>query len=81
MVGKAVPQSEKAIAELLKALKSIRNDLVHSQLRFAPVDGKLHAIVINAQDAAKTARPGRVVALEDFKVLNSQIAEVRRSIA
>lgn len=78
MMGKPPVPSDKHHADLLKSLRAIRNDLVHSQLRFSPIDGKLHAIVINPQSGANVARPSRVVALDDFKVLSSQIGQVRK---
>ena len=80
MQGTPPVPAEKRVADLHMSLRAIRNDLVHSQLRFAPLDGKLHAIVINAQDMNKAARASRVLALEDFKKLASQIAEIKRSV-
>lgn len=78
----AVPDApqDKRVLEQLKSLRQVRNDLVHSQLRFTQFDGKLHAIVINAQDSAKTAKPCRIVTLDDFKALASEIGHVKRSL-
>ena len=80
MAVRPLPPQEKQLAELLKLLKSIRNDLVHSHLRFAPIDGKLHAIAINTQESGKAARAARVVAIEDFKDLSSKIGKLRKAV-
>ena len=80
MAVKPLPPQDKQLAELLKALKSVRNDLVHSHLRFGPLDGKLHAIAINTQQSGKTARAARVVAIEDFKDLSSKIGQLKKAV-
>lgn len=80
MVGKTLPATDKKAADLFKALKVVRNDLVHSQLRFAQIDGKLHAIAINSQESGKPARASRVIALDDFKSLKSEIGKVRKAL-
>jgi len=81
MYGKPITGANKSTADLLKTLRAIRNDLVHSQLRFSQLEGKLEAIVINTGDAGKGARPSRVVALDDFKVLCRQIGQVKNALA
>lgn len=78
--GKPISGADKLTADLLKSLRAIRNDLVHSQLRFTALDGKLHAIVINTGDVGKVARPSRVVALDDFKILASQIGHLKKAL-
>lgn len=79
MATKAAP-AEKRITDLLKSLREIRNDLVHSQLRFAAIDGELKAIAINVQHSGKIARPARVFALTDFNGLSARIGEVKRHL-
>mgnify|MGYP000291770336 CR=1 FL=1 len=79
--SKPISGADKSTAELLKTLRAIRNDLVHSQMRFTPLDGKLHAVVINTENVGKVARQSRVVALDDFKVLGSQIGQVKKALA
>ncbi len=78
---KPLPSQEKQLADLLKALKSVRNDLVHSHLRFAQIDGKLHAIAINTQESGRPARAARVVAIEDFKDLSSKIGLLKKAVS
>lgn len=68
---------DKELAEELKALRAIRNDLVHSQLRFVQLDGQLQAIALNVQDSAAAARQGRLLRIEDFPLLARQVKEAR----
>jgi hypothetical protein len=77
VASKPIPLSDH-LADLLKSLRAIRNDLVHSKLRFLVIDGTLQALVINPQGTAKVTRTARVVALDDFKALKSQIGQVRK---
>lgn len=72
---------EKALADELKALRAIRNDLVHSQLRFVQLDGQLQAISINVQELAGVARQGRVLKMSDFPQLAGKINDFRKKIA
>jgi len=71
---------DKALSDELKILKTIRNDLVHSQLRFVQLEGQLHAIALNVQESACVARQGRLLKMEDFPLLASQISEFRRKV-
>ncbi len=79
MVNKSAP-TDKRVTDLLKSLREIRNDLVHSQFRFAAIDGELKAIVINVQDVAKIAKPARIFALRDFNGLSARIGEVKKNL-
>lgn len=81
MIGHSPNLTDKRLAELLKSLRAIRNDLVHSQLRVVPIEGKLHAVLLNPQNCGAIARQGRVVALDDFKALCSQLGQVRKGFA
>jgi hypothetical protein len=71
---------DKLLADELKNLRSIRNDLVHSQLRFVQLEGQLHAVAINVQDSTNVARQARLLKLGDFEVLAVQVNEARRKI-
>lgn len=75
----ANPAAAKAepLADQLKDLRSVRNDLVHAQLRFVQMDGELQAIVINAQNLSRPARPARILFLKDFKALKTKISQAR----
>lgn len=79
----ANPAAAKAepLADQLKDLRMVRNDLVHAQLRFVQLDGELQAIVINAQNLSRPARPARILFLKDFKALKSKIGQVRTASA
>ncbi len=79
MANKADP-TDKRVTDLLKSLREIRNDLVHSQLRFATLDGELKAVVINAQLLGKIAKPARIFALKDFQVLSARIGQVKKNL-
>lgn len=70
--------TDKHLADQLKTLRAIRNDLVHSQLRFIPLEGQLQALALNVQDSGDVARHGRLLKLDDFTVLISRIEETRR---
>lgn len=72
---------DKALADELKALRAIRNDLVHSQLRFVQLEGQLHAIALNVQESGSVARQGRLLKMTDFPQLASQISEFTRKVA
>lgn len=78
LLGSPANLKDEALLKQLKALRLVRNDLVHSQLRFVQLEGQLQAIAINAQDAAAVAKPGRVVKIADFRALCTQIADVKR---
>jgi hypothetical protein len=79
MVDSLQATNDEKLAERLKGLRQIRNDLVHSQLRFVQLEGQLQAIAINAQDISSVARPARLLKLEDFRNLCCKIGKVRRS--
>jgi hypothetical protein len=80
LLGSPANLKDESLAKQIKALRLVRNDLVHSQLRFVQLEGQLQAIAINAQDAATIAKLGRVVRIGDFRALCSQISEVKRSL-
>jgi hypothetical protein len=73
--------ADKQLSEQLKVLRSIRNDLVHSQMRFIALEGQLHALALNVQDMTDVARQGRLLRLEDFFVLANKIEEARRKVS
>jgi hypothetical protein len=73
--------SDADLSKQLKALRSIRNDLVHSQLRFVQLDGQLQAVAINAEQATSVAKPGRVLNLGDFSTLRAQVTQFTREVA
>ena len=81
LADRSLPPEDSQTANLLKALRGIRNDLVHSQLRFANIDGELQAVVINVQDMKKAARPSRLGAFGDFQKVGSQLGLVRKALA
>lgn len=72
---------DKLLADELKALRSIRNDLVHSQLRFIVLEGQLQAIALNVQDSTSVARQGRLLRMEDFPLLAEQVKVARQKVA
>ena len=80
LLGLPVNRQDEVLLKQLKALRLVRNDLVHSQLRFVQLEGQLQAIAINAQDAAAVAKPGRLVKIGDFRALCAQIADVKRGL-
>lgn len=69
---------DKQLAEEIKILRAIRNDLVHSQFRFVQLEGRLQVIAANVQDKPTAARQVRLLKIEDFPVLTTQISEARR---
>ena len=71
----------KQLVDEIKALRSIRNDLVHSQLRFVQIDGQLQAIALNVQETMAVARQARLVKFEDFSALASQIESAKRKVS
>jgi hypothetical protein len=71
---------ERLLNELL-ALRRIRNDVVHSTLKFIQFDGELHAIVINAQDAHARARPARLLKSNDLTKLAEQLKRLNKAVA
>jgi hypothetical protein len=72
---------DKVLADELKALRAIRNDLVHSQLRFVQLEGQLQAIALNVQDSTNVARQGRLLRMEDFPLLAEQVNDARQKVA
>lgn len=77
-----VPKSklDKPLTDQLTALRAIRNDLVHSQLRFVQLEGQLQAFALNVQDAADVARQGRLLKIDDFPQLAARIEDLRRKL-
>jgi hypothetical protein len=71
---------DKRLADELKILRSIRNDLVHSQLRFVQLEGQLQALACNVQEISSVARQGRMFRLDDFNVLSAQINATRQKV-
>ncbi len=72
---------DKALTDELKALRAIRNDLVHSRLRFVQFEGQLQAIVLNVQESTSVARQGRLLRMADFPLLSDQIKTATQKIA
>ena len=72
---------DQTLSKELKALQMVRNDLVHARLRFANVDGQLHAIVVNVRDEAGPARPARLVKLDDFKQLSADLSSMKQRLS
>ena len=71
---------DKQVDEAIKALRSIRNDVVHSQLRFVVMEGQLHAFAINTQEFGKVARQARLLRIQDFKQLSEQILKAQKNV-
>jgi hypothetical protein len=71
---------DKQLAEVIKSLKTIRNDLVHSQLRFVQLEGQLHAVCINVQASDTVARPCRLVRIDDFSKIAAQINTAKQKL-
>ena len=74
-------QKDQELSKQIKALQQVRNDLVHSQLRFAQIDGKLHAIAINTKEVLAVAKQGRLFKIDDFEELRSKIGQARKKLA
>ncbi|GAA4769242.1 hypothetical protein [Novosphingobium ginsenosidimutans] len=70
-----------ALAKEITALRAIRNDLVHSQLRFVQLEGQLQALAVNAQNVDASARPARILRIADFKLLSCEIEQVRKKVS
>ena len=71
---------DKLLAEELKDLRAIRNDLVHSQSRFVQVDGQLNALFVNALFHDNAARQARLVKFSDFETLSVRIQKTRSGL-
>jgi hypothetical protein len=72
--------SDDQLLKEVKELRLIRNDLVHSQLKFAAIGGALHAIAINSQHAGKLAPPARLIQLKDFQALQAGLNCIQKKI-
>jgi hypothetical protein len=70
---------DQRLADEIKSLRQVRNDLVHSQLRFVQLEGQLQAVAVNAQDSAKLARQGRLIRFDDLKSLSAQVRKAQQS--
>jgi len=68
---------DKQMSNQLQELKAVRNDLVHSHLRFVQLEGELQAVAVNAQQANQPARSARILLLSDFAKLKGKIAQVK----
>ena len=71
---------DKQLSDEIKSLRSVRNDLVHSQLRFVQLEGQLQAVAVNAQNSTDFARQGRLLRIDDFKELSVQILKAQKSL-
>ena len=72
------PATDELLKEI-RALRLIRNDLVHSQLKFVSLEGQLQAIVINSKEADSPARAARLLKLADFQPLLSQLDRLKKT--
>jgi hypothetical protein len=72
--------SDDRLLKEIKALRLIRNDVVHAQLRFVQLEGQLQAIAINSQNAFDRARPARVLKVEDIKSLTGELARLKKDV-
>lgn len=68
------------LKDALKALRAVRNDLVHSQFRFVQLEGQLHAVAVNSQEVCEVARQGRLLKIGDFELLQTEICKAKREI-
>ena len=80
MLHLPVAVKDKQLAEEIKALRMVRNDIVLSQLRFVNLEGQLQAVAVNAQNSANPARQGRLLRIDDFKELSAQILKAQKSL-
>lgn len=71
---------DEVLAKEIKALRAIRNDLVHAQLKFVQLEGELQCIVVNSQNAATPARWARLVKIEDLKTVSGELCRIRRNL-
>ena len=71
---------DKQLTDEIKSLRSVRNDLVHSQLRFVQLEGQLQAVAVNAQNSTDFARQGRLLRIDDFKMLSAQILKAQKNL-
>jgi hypothetical protein len=71
---------DKQLTDEIKSLRSVRNDLVHSQLRFVQLEGQLQAVAVNAQNSTDFARQGRLLRIDDFKMLSAQLLKAQKNL-
>ena len=67
---------DKGLLKQLAELKAIRNDLVHSQLKFVQLEGELQAVVVNTEHVGQPARSARILLLSDFTRLKGKLGQV-----
>ena len=65
----------------LATLNDVRNDVVHSRMSVAPVDGETRAIFINSNCCSNEFPVGRLVTFEQFNKLAKELAEIAKSLA
>ena len=65
------------LATRIKELRSIRNDIVHTQLKFVQIGGELQALALNSQQAAELAPVARLLKLEHLATLRSELSSLK----
>ena len=73
-------QTDGELGKQIKALRLIRNDIVHTQLKFVQLDGQLHVLAVNSQHATDRARAARLIKLNDLQSLSSELNQLTRDL-